>query len=57
MFTLKINNLPAYASDPRYPFIVYRLCEGEAWFYGAYETEERAASVAAEVNGGIAEQF
>lgn len=44
-----INNLPAYASD--YNYIVARICDNEFWFWGAYETFDRAQDVADEVNG------
>ena len=45
----RINNVPAYAYNHR--FIV---CVGEIdnmWFYGAYDDFEKAANVAAQVDG------
>lgn len=54
MLTLKINNLPEDYTDPRYPYIVYRLYRGEAWYYGAYSTEEAARLCAEHVDGGVA---
>ena len=44
-----INNLPDYAKD--YDFIVVRFCDNEFWFWGAYETFNRAQNVADEING------
>ena len=46
---MMINNLPDYASE--YPFIVARGEIGDLWFYGAYETLERADEVARQVDG------
>ena len=41
-----IKNLPDYAKD--YKYIVYNHVEHENWFYGAYNSAEKASSVAAE---------
>lgn len=48
---IKINNEPDYAKD--YEFIVARYCEGEYWFYGAYENGFFAAQVAESIENGI----
>lgn len=47
-----INNLPAYAAN--YRFIVYRVVDGEKWFYGAYNDAQWAREVAAMVEGYVA---
>ena len=46
-----IKNLPAYAAD--YRFIVYRVVDGEKWFYGAYNDMRKAYDVAAMVEGYV----
>ena len=48
-FTAIIYNTPTYATE--YGYIVARACDGDLWFYGAYETEDRAKEVANEVDG------
>ena len=48
---MKINNLPEYARD--YNWIVARIVDGEAWFYGAYNDEGKAFAVGTEVNGVV----
>lgn len=51
---MKIMNMPAYADEYRY--IVARECDGDLWFYGAYETEDRAYGVARQVRGVVVER-
>lgn len=34
-------------------FVVARLVDGVLWYYGAYETEERAEEVRSEFENGI----
>lgn len=46
---MTVNNVPTYAKE--YNYMVARECDGELWFYGAYETKERATEVAIEVRG------
>lgn len=47
-----VNNVPNYAHDYRY--WVVRAVEGELWFWGAWNDENRANEVAAELfNGAI----
>ena len=46
-----INNKPAYADD--YEFIVARECDGEFWFWGAYENGFKAEQAAIEIDGVI----
>jgi hypothetical protein len=47
--TVKINNLPDYDDAG---FMVVRQDDGELWYYGTYETEERAKEVAIEIGNG-----
>lgn len=46
---ITINNLPENHSA----FIVARKSEGEYWYWGTYETEERAYEVAEEIGGQV----
>ncbi len=46
-----INNLPDYASE--YPFIVATGELEDLWFYGAYNTFEKANEVAEQVDGVV----
>ena len=46
-----INNEPDYAND--YEFIVARKCDGEYWFWGAYENGFKADQAATEINGVV----
>lgn len=48
---IKIQNEPTYAKD--YEFIVARECDGEYWFWGAYEEGHRAEKAALEIDGII----
>ena len=48
---MMINNKPAYADD--YEFIVARECDGEYWFWGAYENDFTAEKAATEIGGVI----
>ena len=41
---MKINNMPEYANE--YKYIVATVWNSELWFYGAYETKEKALDVA-----------
>ena len=49
---MKINNLPDYAAE--YKFIVYRVVDGEKWFWGAYNDYGRAMYAAGEIGGKVA---
>ncbi len=46
---MMINNKPAYANDYRY--IVARNCDGELWFWGAWNEFNLANKAAREING------
>ena len=50
-YEVKINNLPDYAIN--HDYIVVRAVNGELWFYGAYDTEERAYEVAEIEDGAV----
>lgn len=50
---MKINNLPNYAKDHR--FIVYRVVNGEAWFWGAYDEVSEASNAMMDIDGCIVE--
>ncbi len=49
--TVKVNNVPEYATN--YAFIVTRLVDGYLWFWGAYDTPERAMEAAESIDGLI----
>lgn len=46
--------MPKYATD--YAYIVYRTCDNEKWFYGAYNDIDKAVKVAIEINGDVIKQ-
>lgn len=48
--TLKINNMP---NDTKDGFMVVRNCDAELWYYGLYDTEERALQAALEIGNGF----
>lgn len=48
---MTINNKPDYAKD--YEFIVARECDGEYWFWGAYENSFEAGRIALEIGGVV----
>lgn len=50
---MKIKNLPDYAG--LYDYVVYSSVNGEAWFYGAYNSVTKAQEVAEEIHGYIVE--
>ena len=49
MLTVSIDNMPSYAKD--YEYIVARLVDCELWFYGAYDSKDKAEEVAYEIEG------
>jgi hypothetical protein len=51
---MKINRVPSYAAD--YKYIVYRVVNGQNWFYGAYNDVSKAAQVATEISGLFVER-
>lgn len=50
--TVKINNM---FGDPEFPYMVVRRDEqtAELWWYGSYDTEDRANEVAVKIRDGI----
>lgn len=48
---VNIQNVPEYAKEDGY--IVARLVDAELWFYGCYDTEERAIEVARQLENGV----
>ena len=44
-----IKNLPDYAYN--YDFIVVRVCDDDFWFWGAYDTFDKAQKVADDIDG------
>lgn len=50
---MNIHNIPAYAYDYRY--IVYRVVDGDRWFWGAWNDRDAALQAAAEVGGEVAD--
>ena len=46
-----MHNRPDYADD--YEFVVARECDGEYWFWGAYENGFTAEKAAREIGGVI----
>lgn len=51
---MKIMNTPAYAT--KYRYIVARICDGQAWFWGAYNDVDHASKAAAEIGGFVQAQ-
>ena len=47
----KVNNLP---DEPK-RYVVARLIDGEFWFWGSYEAEDRANRVAKDIEGVVLE--
>ena len=48
-----MHNVPEYAWP--YRFIVYRTVDGDAYFWGAFDTLSEASRVAEEIHGYIEE--
>ena len=47
---VKVNNLPEVEEIG---FMVVRQDDGELWYYGTFDTEERAKEVAIEIGNGL----
>ena len=47
----KVNNLP----DDSKKYVVARLIDGEFWFWGSYENEDRAKQAAKDIGGVVLE--
>lgn len=50
---MTINRIPHYAWSCK--FIVYRIVDGENWFFGAYDEVSKALCAAVECRGQIVE--
>ena len=56
---MKLNDFVVIASVKNAPaviksgFVVARQFDGDLWYYGTYETEERAYDVAQELGNGV----
>lgn len=48
-----VNNCPLNIIDSETAFMVARIVDSELWYYGMYETFERAKSVAKELENGL----
>ena len=46
-YTVKVNNLPTTAK----PYIVARAVDGDLWYWGSWDDEEHAHTVANEIGG------
>lgn len=51
MLKLIINNLPDYATN--YNYIVASVLDGDLWFYGAWDNEDKAYDMARIINGVV----
>lgn len=51
---IEVNNLPKYDLDR---YTVFRLDDGDLWFYGTYENEDRAKEVAHELGNALVVEF
>lgn len=49
-----VDNCPLNIIDSEATFMVARIVDSELWYYGMYETFERAKSVAKELENGLA---
>ena len=45
-----VNNMPAH---PTKGFMVARCVMGSLWYYGTYDTQEKACNVAYELENGV----
>ena len=48
---MKVKNVSENAK--KYPWMVVRVCEGEYWYYGSWNSFDKAAAQAAEVGGCV----
>lgn len=53
MAKVKVNNVPDYAKGSNY--WVTRICDGEFWFYGAWDDLESADHIAKIIGGIVVE--
>lgn len=50
---VNIKNLPDYAKENDGFMVARRDDNGDLWFYGLYETAERAREIAIEIGNGL----
>lgn len=48
---IKVNNVSAWAKESK--FIVFRVVEGQNWFYDAWNDFEKALKQAVEIGGQV----
>lgn len=46
-----INNLPDYYTE--YAYIVFRVWDGECWFWGCWNDRQQAHEAAVEIGGAV----
>ena len=46
----RIHNIPLHAYD--YKFIIFHIVDGDLWYWGADNSAEKAANIAALIGGG-----
>ncbi len=46
----RIHNIPLHAYD--YKFIIFRIVDGDLWYWGADNDPNKAANIAALIGGG-----
>ena len=49
---MKVNNVPEMSKNRK--FIVFRVVDGENWFYDAWDDFDRALKLAIEIEGQVA---
>lgn len=57
MFKVEINNLDKNTDFTKYPFVVARLTDGKFWFWGAFETKEKANKCLNEFENGAVFEY
>ena len=51
---IKVNNVSEYGKTCKY--LVCRVVDGQAWFYGAWNDYDKALEVAQEIDGVVVEE-
>ncbi len=49
---MKINNMPEWSKMSKY--VVFRIVDGDNWFYDAWDNFDRALKQAVEIEGQVA---
>ena len=50
---LFVKNCPVNIIQNEHPFMVARLVDTDLWYYGLYDTNERALEVASKLGNGL----